>query len=212
MAYQSGAAAGNAVNALLTPTGRKVMAAGGVAALGHHIMAEHEQNQPMYLDPNQGIYKRAPRAGEITWHGEISKVDTDQHLAFGYASVVSIGGVPVLDRQGDIISQQEIEKAAYDYVRNSRKGGDMHRRVPGMFGDDQPHHVSDLVESFVITDEKVAKMGLPDDTPRGWWVGFKVHDEDTWQLVKKGERTGFSIHGVGRRAPADMDQIMGYAA
>jgi len=35
--------------------------------------------------------------------------------------------------------------------------------------------------------------------PSGWWVGFKVQDPEVWAKVKTGERTGFSIHGHGRR-------------
>jgi len=131
---------------------------------------------------------------DVTWRGEISKIDEDQHLVFGYASVVEVNGEPVVDRQGDYISIEEIEKSAYDYVQKSRKGGDMHRR-----NGDEPHHVSDMVESFVITKEKIEKMGLPPETPLGWWVGFHVNDEDTWQEVKKGNRTGFSVHGRGNR-------------
>ena len=150
---------------------------------------------------------------DVTWEGTFSKLDTDQHLAFGWASVVKINGSPVLDKQGDIIEPEEIEKAAYSYVMKSRIGGDMHRRAA--FGDalhkaDGPHKVSDMVESMVFTDDKIAKMGLPDEFPRGWWVGFKVHDENVWSEGRKGNRTGFSIHGKGIRKDQSVDEIMGY--
>lgn len=131
---------------------------------------------------------------DVTWGGEISKVDGDKRQAFGYCSVIELDGEPVVDRQGDYINSEELEKSAYDYVMKSRKGGDMHRRVG-----DAPFHGADLIESFVITDEKIEKMGLPQDTPRGWWVGFKVHDDELWSEVKKGNRKGFSIHGKGIR-------------
>jgi len=64
---------------------------------------------------------------------------------------------------------------------------------------DDPRHVSDLIESFVVTDEKKKLLGLPADMPTGWLVGFQVHDDDTWNLVKSGKRKGFSIHGSGKR-------------
>jgi hypothetical protein len=35
--------------------------------------------------------------------------------------------------------------------------------------------------------------------PHGWWVGFKINDDDQWESVKKGDRAHFSIHGKGRR-------------
>lgn len=130
----------------------------------------------------------------VTWEVEFTKVDADKHEVFGWASIVEIGGVPVVDRQGDWISPEEIEKAAYAYVEANRKGGHQHKR-----DGDEPFHASNMIESFVITPEKISKMGLPEDTPCGWWVGYKVHDEDTWEKVKKGDVTGFSIHGRGKR-------------
>jgi len=131
---------------------------------------------------------------DITWSGEFAKADEDKRQVFGWASIVEVDGTPVVDRQGDWITPEEIEKAAYQYVLNSRKAGHQHKR-----DGDQPFHAGDMIESFVMTPEKVEKMGLPDDTPIGWWVGYKIHDEDAWQKVKKGEVTGFSIHGRGKR-------------
>ena len=142
---------------------------------------------------------------DIVWSGEFSKTDDEKRQVFGWASVVEVNGQPVIDRQGDWITPDEIEKAAYEYVIKSRKGGDQHKR-----DGDQPFHASDLIESFVVTKEKIEKMGLPADTPVGWWIGFKVHNEDTWQDVKKGLKTGFSIHGKGKRRELPLDEAMGY--
>jgi hypothetical protein len=128
-------------------------------------------------------------------------------LAFGWASVVKVNGTPIVDRQGDYIDMDDLEEAAYNYVRGSRVGGNMHKRS---MLDGGPHKVSDMVESIVFTPDKIAKMGLPSDFPQGWWVGYKIHDDETWDMVKKRERTGFSIHGRGLRKAADLDEIMGY--
>jgi hypothetical protein len=114
------------------------------------------------------------------------------------AEAAQVDGQPVVDRQGDWISPEEIEKAAYQYVLNSRKAGHQHKR-----DGDQPFHAGDMIESFVMTPEKVEKMGLPDSTPIGWWVGYKIHDDDAWSKVKKGEVTGFSIHGRGKHKEAN---------
>lgn len=135
---------------------------------------------------------------DITWSGEFAKADEDKRQVFGWASIVEVDGQPVVDRQGDWISPEEIEKAAYQYVLNSRKAGHQHRR-----DGDQPFHAGDMIESFVMTPEKIEKMGMPESTPVGWWVGYKIHDEDAWQKVKKGEVTGFSIHGRGKRKEVD---------
>lgn len=138
--------------------------------------------------------KQVTKSFDITWSGEISKMDTDKRQVFGWASIVEKDGKPVVDLQGDYLSVDEIEKAAYTYVQNSRKGGNQHQR-----DGEGPRHVSDMIESFLVTDEKKAQMGLPDSVPTGWWVGFQVNDDETWDQVKRGEKKGFSIHGSGVR-------------
>lgn len=127
----------------------------------------------------------------------IAKFDDEKRLVFGWASITDKDGQPVVDRQGDMIEITEVEKSAYDYVIDSRAGGNQHRRDEA----DVPLRVSDMVESVVFTPEKVEKMGLPPETPTGWWVGFKVRDDESWDDVKNGRVTGFSVHGKGRRVP-----------
>lgn len=134
----------------------------------------------------------------LTWAGEFSKADADKREVFGWASIVQVDGQPVVDRQGDLITPEELERAAYSYVQKSRVGGSQHRREG-----ETPFHASNMIESLVLTPEKIEKMGLPESTPIGWWVGYKVHDDETWEKIKKGEQTGFSIHGRGRRTPVD---------
>jgi hypothetical protein len=151
----------------------------------------------------KGQLKRLPekiKKSEIVWEGEFSKISPDKQQVFGWASVVEINGEPVVDLQGDYITIDEVEKSAYEYVIKSRKGGDMHRRA-GENGE-IPLQFSDMIESFVVTPEKIEKMGLPDTTPIGWWVGYKVNDPEVWAEIKSGKRTGFSLHGRGQRVDA----------
>lgn len=136
----------------------------------------------------------------VVWSGEFSKMDTDRRQAFGWASVVEIKGEPVIDLQGDWISPDEIEKAAYAYVQKSRVGGTQHKRDE----DGSPVKAGEMIESFVVTPEKIQKMGLPEDFPVGWWVGFQYDDDDTWADIKAGRKTGFSVHGRGKRVPAEI--------
>lgn len=156
-----------------------------------------QKAHPVLVDAGRKMKSKVEKSDEmsIVWEGEFAKFDTDKRQVFGWASIVELNGEPVVDLQGDYISADEIEKAAYDYVQKSRKGGDMHRRE----GEDA-FHASEMIESFLVTPEKVEKMGLPAGSlPTGWWVGYQVHDEDTWNLVKSGKRSGFSIHGRGKR-------------
>lgn len=140
----------------------------------------------------------------ITWEGEFSKVDEDKKQVFGWCSLTKIDGEPVVDRQGDYIPLEEVEKSAYQYVVNSRKGGDMHKRDGEL-----PIHASDMIESFVVTPDKLQQMGLEENAlPHGWWVGFKVNNDNLWEEVKKGDKVHFSIHGKGKRVEKSLDEVM----
>jgi hypothetical protein len=116
---------------------------------------------------------------------EIKKVDADQQLIFGWASVVEKDGKLIIDKQGDVIPVEELENAAYEFTLNSRNHGDMHRRT-GM---------GKLVESMVFTKDKQSALGI-DLKQVGWWVGFKVSDAELWAAHKRGERPEFSIGGA----------------
>jgi hypothetical protein len=138
--------------------------------------------------------KYISKALDMSLETEISKVNEEKRQIFGWASVVERDGQPVVDLQGDYISVEEVEKAAYEYVQKSRKGGNQHQRAG-----EEPLHVSDMIESFVVTPEKKEKLGLPDSVPTGWWVGFKINDDETWDQIKSGKRPQLSIHGRGKR-------------
>jgi len=136
-----------------------------------------------------------PSEVDVIWEGEFAKADPDKQQVFGWASVVEVNGEPVVDLQGDVIAPEEMEKAGYEYVMKSRKGGDMHLR-----NNWEPIKKSEMIESFIVTEEKREAMGLPDSVPTGWWVGFQVQDPEVWSMIKDGRRTGFSIHGHGKRS------------
>jgi hypothetical protein len=137
---------------------------------------------------------RKKEGKDFTISATVSKAIEDKRQVYGWASITEMDGQPVVDLQGDYTTIEEIEKAAHKYISKSRKGGDMHVRVG-----DEPKHVADLIESVVITPEKKEALGIPADSPTGWWVGMQVHDDETWQLVKDGKRPMFSVHGSGRR-------------
>lgn len=175
---------------------RRALIGSGMALAGVSGYAGHRYGKKRGAREANAIQK------DLGWVGTISKIDEEKRQVFGWASLSTVNGEPVVDRQMDFIPIEETEKSAYTYVKESRKGGDMHKRVKkGLTSNwDEPLHTSDLIESMVFTKEKIAKMGLPEDAlPEGWWVGFQVNDDEQWQLVKDRKRTGFSIHGAGRR-------------
>lgn len=122
----------------------------------------------------------------------ISKLDDEQQIVFGWGSVVKINGVPVVDLQGDVIEEAELEKAVYEFMA-APKHDEMHKR-----------QVSDsiITESFMVTDEKLSKMFPKDTMPqgfRGWWLGIKMADAELYRKHKEGIYTGFSIAGSAIR-------------
>lgn len=125
--------------------------------------------------------------------GKIMKSSVgDEHLVFGFASMATDGnGSAIIDADGDIIEPAELEQGAYEFVLEWRGGYEEHDRDKGI--------VADLIESAVFTPEKCAAMGITQQMPVGWWVGFKVFDETTWAKIKSGELTMFSIGGKAKR-------------
>ena len=130
---------------------------------------------------------------EIRIGGTFTKLDKDRRLAFGWAYVTEVDGELSVDHSGDFIdkaAEAHLEDAAYAFVKAGREADEMHI----VFED-----VAKLVESLFLTKEKALAMGLTGVSKLGWWVGFKVVDEDVWAKVKDGTYPGFSIRGSGRR-------------
>lgn len=174
-------------------------AIGGAAGLGLYQAGKAKGTEQAY-------YGKA-EVHDVEIGGTFSKFDTEKRRAYGWASVVSMDGEPVVDRQGDYIGLDDIEEAAYTYVRKSRVTGDMHRRTTTLDGQDAPHKAGELIESVVFTPDKCHAMGLPASFAGKWWMGVQVEDDQVWDEVKKGRRTGFSIHGKGLRKDTTYDEI-----
>ena len=138
--------------------------------------------------------------GDVTLPMVVTKMDIEQQKVMGWASVVMRAGKLVIDKQGDVILPDDLEKAAHDFTLHCRIQGDMHKKGPN----GQPLQVGRLIESIVFTPEKLSK-GLSAVDPEtgeqlfGWFVGFKVDDPRVWDAHKRGERPEFSMGGRGVR-------------
>lgn len=109
---------------------------------------------------------------------------------------VRTSGDVVTDVHGAQIALQDLEDAAYAFVLQFRDMNERH--LDGVTGV--------LVESFVVTPEKLEKMGLaPDALPGGWWTGFYVSDRTVFDKIVSGEYSMFSIEGVATRTPGGGD-------
>lgn len=133
----------------------------------------------------------------VTSTFKVTKANDDKMLAFGWASVsIDIAGNQVVDWQEDMIDPEDLEEAAYSFVRLYREGGEMHERGG----------VATLIESVVFTEEKQKAMGIPPGTlPVGWWIGFQVTDPEVWAKVKDGTYSMFSIEGTAQRVEVPED-------
>jgi hypothetical protein len=116
--------------------------------------------------------------------GQILKADDEQRLVYGWASVVTEKGEPVVDRQGDVIEPETLVKAVNNFMENIRVGKEMHK------GD----QIGAVIHSMPVTKEIGESLGIQSDR-EGWVVAFKVYDDDVWARVKSGELAAFSIGG-----------------
>lgn len=122
------------------------------------------------------------------------EVDEERQIAF--APVLIPGEA---DKQGDIVPDHEIERAAHKYLAEYRKVDSDHDLFEGK---------GVPVESWTL--KQATTFDLPDGSesrefPVGTWVLGVKFEDDTWERVKEGDLTGFSIYGGAR--PIDVDVI-----
>lgn len=131
---------------------------------------------------------------------KIASVNDEQRLVFGLASVaVTAEGETITDLQDDQIEPAELEGAVYKFVEDGGEGDVEHDRKT----------VSHLVESFVVTKEKLSallkavgyKGDMPEYNGAAAWMGWRVNDDAVWKRVKSGELKGFSIEARATRVP-----------
>ena len=125
---------------------------------------------------------------------EITKSE-DKRMVYGI--VYPAGKV---DSQGDYSTAPEIEKAAYDFMKDLR------------VNNVDTSHNFEKAGAFVA-ESWLTKSGdsLFPDAPEGSWaVGIKVEDDALWQRVKKGEFRGLSMAGFGERVADGKDDAKGF--
>ncbi|HDR5274707.1 XkdF-like putative serine protease domain-containing protein [Bacillus cereus] len=94
----------------------------------------------------------------------------------------------VEDSHGDIMTAEEIEKAAYTFMENYQHIDKQHDEIAGK---------GTVVENWIAkSDMTVGEQEVQAGT---WLMTVRVDDADTWEEIKKGEVTGFSMGGFGER-------------
>ncbi|MEK5238054.1 XkdF-like putative serine protease domain-containing protein [Paenibacillus sp. FSL L8-0470] len=123
---------------------------------------------------------------------QIAKVDDAKRVVIGV-----VYQPDVLDAHEDEMEAEEIEKAAHLFMEKQHT-----------YNIDKQHDLEVdkgyVVESYIapcdmeIGDQIIAKGS--------WVAGVKVTDDDTWDSIKKGEITGFSMWGVGKREEIEVEE------
>ena len=113
----------------------------------------------------------------------IVKVDKKKQIVYGVVLEPE-----VWDAQKDIVSKEEIEDAAHEFLAFFRKIDLRH------------HHVTRKcypVESYIAPRDLV--LGSETVKQGSWVLGSKVADPKIWKDIEDGLLTGYSIVGLARR-------------
>lgn len=119
-----------------------------------------------------------------TFKADIIKADNEQRLVWGWAYVSTVKGDISLDHSQEFIRPDEIVKAATNFMLDVRMAKAMH----------QGDSVGEVVHSLPVTKELSNALGIETDR-EGWIICMKIKDDATWERVKSGELSAFSIGG-----------------
>ena len=126
--------------------------------------------------------KREEGCPKVRKSVELIKLDDDQRLIYGVVLVPDVE-----DLQGDICSKEDIQEAAHEYLVKSRLIKAQHKAPTD----------AEVVECYIAPIDIPIGKGI---APAGSWILVtKVNSSAMWTAVKKGEITGYSIGGRGKR-------------
>lgn len=159
-------------------------------------------------DPGVVRYKEAMKQSQVDTQTkrtfEIFKRDEERRLIFG----------PVLipenfDLQDDIISADEIESAAHNYMvkLSFREDPEFLTKLGLTSKSERGFMHTEFNRKIAVVESYIAPIDFEMNgrmIKQGTWVGVvKVFDDEVWNLVKAGRITGFSIGGRSRSVPAE---------
>lgn len=112
----------------------------------------------------------------------VLKANDEKKLIYGIALKPDVP-----DAHDDIISNEEIQKSAHDYL--------MFRRNTGIQHEEEAQAL--ICESYITPldmtiDNKTIKKGT-------WIICMKIFDNDLWLKVKQGDYKAFSVGGYARK-------------
>jgi len=154
------------------------------------VIAELKQKRQRYLFWRDGDKFRRIDLAEKSYGMRLLKADQEKQYVLGVVLEPD-----TVDTQGDIVSADEIERAAHQFMVESRVVGKDHRERAD----------AEVVDSFV-TPVDFAING--EQIKRGsWLLGVHIKDPELWKAVKEGKYTSFSIGGVAVRRPTNAESV-----
>lgn len=104
----------------------------------------------------------------------VEKSDVERGIVWGWGSVADL-----IDLQGDVIPQEELERAVYAFMEAYYQGraavGDNHEEV---------------AEAVIVESALEWRGGA-----LRWWLGIKLLSDELRQAARDGKISGFSIGG-----------------
>lgn len=99
------------------------------------------------------------------------------------------------DYDGESVTSEKIEEVAHKFLKSYGNVDVQHTL----------NNVARPVESYLMpVDVELPGLNGPVAVPKGtWMMGTYVEDDKTWQEIKDGKRTGFSIMGVRKSVLKD---------
>lgn len=131
------------------------------------------------------LLKSVQEAGEEVVDRAFDIIQKDEARRMAYGIVYAPDEI---DTEGDTMTREEIEKAAYGFMEK--------RRTTSIDAD----HDGEAGRGYVA-ESWIIRAGDPlfvHEPAGAWAIGVRVTDEPTWQRILKGELTGLSLAGVGR--------------
>jgi hypothetical protein len=120
----------------------------------------------------------------------VVKRNDEKQIVYG---PVLIPGEP--DHDGDVVSIDKIEQVAHDFAEKYGNIDLMHSL----------NNVGKMVETYLSPiDLTFGEITVPKGS---WMMGVRVTDEESWEAVKSGALTGFSIMGIRSTAIKSKEEI-----
>lgn len=107
--------------------------------------------------------------------------------------------VDSVDVQGDYTTTEELEKAAWSYLRRIQEG----RAGVGLMHHPDLANAGTVVESYIYRGPAWYAEGQV-VRPGDWLLGV-VWNEEAWELIRCGKVTGYSLQGIAEREPLSLD-------